>query len=346
MVRLGLVGTGWWAREVHAPAFQGASVRIQGVYAAGSPRARALAEAYGARVYEDYLDLLEDVDAVAIATPDAVHVPLALEAVRRGRHIFLEKPVGVSLEEALTLLRAVEERDVVAMTALTARADWAAETAVRYREALGEVLTFRGAFLADYLADPQAPVPWRARVLGGGPAGVVGDLGAHLFDLAAWLLGGPLERLWARTVVVFPGRENPDWAGVLAQREGARGLLELSRVHPARPQRLFLELEGERGALRVVPALAGRAEEAGLFLAERPGIWKPLPLDPGLLRGRDPKEPWGLFHFRELARRFLRAIAGEGPPTPSLRDGVVAQAAIQAALDSAREGKEMEVNRV
>ncbi|WP_172959237.1 Gfo/Idh/MocA family protein, partial [Thermus scotoductus] len=165
-VRLGLVGAGWWAREVHAPAFQGASVRIQGVYAAGSPRARALAEAYGARVYEDYLDLLEDVDAVAIATPDAVHVPLALEAVRRGRHIFLEKPVGVSLEEALTLLRAVEERDVVAMTALTARADWAAETAVRYREALGEVLTFRGAFLADYLADPQAPVPWRARVLG------------------------------------------------------------------------------------------------------------------------------------------------------------------------------------
>ncbi|RTI20928.1 oxidoreductase, partial [Thermus scotoductus] len=95
-----------------------------------------------------------------------------------------------------------------------------------------------------------------------------------------------------------------------------------------------------------VQALAERAEEVGLFLAERPGIWKPLPLDPGLLRGRDPKEPWGLFHFRELARRFLRAIAGEGPPTPSLRDGVVAQAAIQAALDSAREGKEMEVNRV
>lgn len=74
-MRLGLVGAGWWAREVHAPAFQGASVRIQGVYAAGSPRARALAEAYGARVYEDYLDLLEDVDAVAIATPDACRLP-------------------------------------------------------------------------------------------------------------------------------------------------------------------------------------------------------------------------------------------------------------------------------
>ncbi|WP_053043520.1 Gfo/Idh/MocA family protein [Thermus filiformis] len=346
MVRLGIVGAGWWAQEVHAPAFQGAGARIQGVYAAGSPRAEALARAYGARAYKDYAALLEDVEAVAISTPDTAHVPLALEAVRRGRHVFLEKPVGVSLEEALALLQAVEEEGVVAMTALTARADWAAETALAHRERLGEVLVFRGAFLADYLADPLSPLPWRARVSGGGPAGVVGDLGPHLFDLAAWILGHPLEQVQARTAVLFPGRENPDWAGVLAKAGRAQGVLELSRVHPVRPQALFLELEGEKGALRVVPALAGRAEEAGLFFSERPGSWNPLPLDAGFLRGRDPREPWGLFHFRELAQRFLRAIQKGEPPTPSLREGVVAQAAIQAVLESAEEGREKEVTRV
>ena len=112
-MRIGLVGAGWWAREVHAPAFHGAGAQIQGVYAQGSPRARALAEAYGAKVYEDYGELLENVDAVAIATPDAAHVPLALEAVRRGRHVFLEKPVGLSLEEARSLLQEAEARGVV-----------------------------------------------------------------------------------------------------------------------------------------------------------------------------------------------------------------------------------------
>lgn len=345
-MRIGLVGAGWWAREVHAPAFHGAGARIQGVYAQGSPRARALAEAYGAKVYEDYGELLENVDAVAIATPDAAHVPLALEAVRRGKHVFLEKPVGVSLEETRSLLQEAEARGVVAMTALTARADWGAETAFQVRERLGEVVAFRGAFLADYLADPQAPVPWRARLSGGGRAGVVGDLGAHLFDLAAWLLGRPLEEVIARAAVLFPGRENPDWAGVIAQAGRARGVLELSRVHPVRPQALFLELEGEKGALKVVPALAGRAEEAAVFWSERPGAWEPLLLDPGLLRGRDPSEPWGLFHFRELVRRFLRAIELGEQPVPSLREGVVAQAVIEAVVESSLEGKAKEVKGV
>ncbi|BCP67582.1 Gfo/Idh/MocA family protein [Thermus thermophilus] len=345
-MRIGLVGAGWWAREVHAPAFHGAGARIQGVYAQGSPRARALAEAYGAKVYEDYGELLKNVDAVAIATPDTVHVPLALEAVRRGKHVFLEKPVGVSLEEARSLLQEAEARGVVAMTALTARADWGAETAFQVRERLGEVVAFRGAFLADYLADPQAPVPWRARLSGGGRAGVVGDLGAHLFDLAAWLLGRPLEEVIARAAVLFPGRENPDWAGVIAQAGRARGVLELSRVHPVRPQALFLELEGEKGALKVVPALAGRAEEAAVFWSERPGAWEPLLLDPGLLRGRDPREPWGLFHFRELVRRFLRAIELGEQPVPSLREGVVAQAVIEAVVESSLEGKAKEVKGV
>lgn len=342
MVRLGLVGAGWWAREVHAPAFHGAGARIQGVYAPGSARAKALAEAYGAKVYEEYEALLQEVDAVAIATPDATHVPLALEAVRQGKHIFLEKPVATNLDDALMLLRTVDAQGVVAMTALTARTDWAAETAVAYRERLGKVVAFRGAFLADYLADPRAPLAWRAKRVGGGPAGVVGDLGAHLFDLAVWLLDSPLGKVWARVATVFPGRENPDMAGVLAEAEAALGFLELSRVHPIRPQRLYLELEGEQGALRVVPSLAGRAEEASLFWSSRPGAWEPVVLDPSLLRGRDPQEPWGLFHFRELARRFLEAVTKGTSPTPSLRDGVAAQAVIQAVLESASEGCEKE----
>lgn len=346
MVRVGLVGAGWWSREVHAPAFHGAGARIQGVYAPGSLRARSLAEAYWAKVYEDYEVFLRDVDAVAIATPDATHVPLALEAVRQGKHVFLEKPVAVNLDEAQVLLQAVQTQGVVAMTALTARADWAAESALVYRERLGHLAAFRGAFWADYLAEPQAPLPWRARLGGGGPAGVVGDLGAHLFDLVIWLLGAPIERVRAQVATVFPGRENPDLAGVLAQAGGALGVLELSRVHPVRPQRLYLELEGEKGALRVVPSLAGRAEEAGIFWSSRPGTWEPLPLEPSLLRGRNPKEPWGLFHFRELARRFLQAVSKGSTATPSLRDGVVAQAVIQAVLESAQGGSEREVVRV
>lgn len=175
---------------------------------------------------------------------------------------------------------------------------------------------------------------------------MVGDLGAHLFDLASWIMDSPLERVRASVATLFPERENPDVAVALVGSGRALGTLEVSRVYPVAPQRLFLEIEGERGALRVEPALAGRAKDAALFLASRPGVWRPIPLDPALLRRRDPEETWGLFHFRELARRFLYAIETGTPPTPSLRDGVVAQAVIQAVLESARDQVWQEVKHV
>ncbi|RTI22254.1 Gfo/Idh/MocA family protein, partial [Thermus scotoductus] len=177
----------------------------------------------------------------------------------------------------------------------------------------------------------------------GGPAGVVGDLGAHLFDLVAWLMGGRLEAVFADTARFFPERENPDWAVVSARLGKARGGLELSRVHPVRPQRLFLEIEGTLGILRVEPAFWGPAEGARVFFSSRPGTWAPVPLDPGLLRGRDPKETFGVFHFHELARRFLRAVKTGEAPSPSLLEGVRAQAAIEAVLASAKQKNWQEV---
>ncbi|RTI17560.1 Gfo/Idh/MocA family protein, partial [Thermus scotoductus] len=161
MVTIGLVGAGWWTQAVHAPAFKKAGARIAGVYAGQSARARSLAEAYGVPLFLEYGELLEEVDAVAIATPDTTHVPLALEAVRAGKHVFVEKPLGVNLEETRKLLREIEVRGLVGMTALTARADWGAETALAVVERIGEPLVFRGAFRAAILAEPQGPVTWR-----------------------------------------------------------------------------------------------------------------------------------------------------------------------------------------
>lgn len=112
-----------------------------------------------------------------------------------------------------------------------------------------------------------------------------------------------------------------------------------------RRQALFLELEGERGALKVVPALAGRAGETQILWSERPGVWEPLPLDPGLLRGRDPGSlgPFPLPRAR-AALPWGRGAGGEAHAF--LREGILAQAVIQAVVESAEEGTEKEVERV
>ncbi len=333
MVRIGIIGAGSWAKKVHAPAFHAAGAKIVGVYSRTPLHAHALAQAYGARAYSTYEALLEDVDAVTIATPDNTHAPYATQAAARGVHVLVEKPLGRNVAEAQALLEAVQKAGVIGMTALTARGDPAVAHAhdLLTAGALGTPYYLRGLFHGAYLGDPTTPTPWRAQAQIAGPGGVVGDLGPHLFDLARHLTGLEFCEVLARTQVCLertPPATNPDAAAILARMDGLDALLSLSRVHVGEPQRLELELQGSAGALKLQLTPKG----GFLWRAERPGVYARLePPSP-------PTQGWGRPQFVVLARRFLEGIRQGTPPQPSLEDGLAAQRVVDAAVHSATQG--------
>ena len=95
-MRFGLLGTGPWAQQAHAPGLAAhGDVEFAGVWGRDESKAAALAGEYGAKAYGSVDALLDDVEAVAIALPPAVQAPLALQAARAGKHLLLDKPVAL-----------------------------------------------------------------------------------------------------------------------------------------------------------------------------------------------------------------------------------------------------------
>jgi predicted dehydrogenase len=341
-VRIGIVGAGWWAGFAHLPAFKDAGAQIAGIYSRTPAHAQKLAATFGTQAFERYQDLLQQADAVAISTTDDTHAPLGIQALQAGKHLFMDKPLARTAEEGRALVEAAKKHQRIGLTAFTSRGDLAAETAqalVRSGE-IGDVLYLRGYFHGGYMGDPSGPTTWRAKAETGGAGGAVADLGAHLFDLVRMVTGLEFTQVMAQGQIHLQRPDpvsNYDEGAVLARLGEASGMFSLSRVHIGADQRLELEVQGSKGALKLSPALWGTGQSAQLLLAKRPGLYQEVPPDPGLLRGRNPETSWGHFQFIELARRFLEGIANNQEPTPSLEDGLIAQQVIEACVLSSQQ---------
>ena len=140
----------------------------------------------------NWRELIEDkeIDAISIAAPSKVHKQIAIAAAKAGKHVFCEKPLALDLNDAEEMVQAVEEAGVVNMVGFNFRRVPALCLAKQLIEdgTLGEIYHFRAIWNQDWLTDPNFPIAWRLkRALAG--YGTHGDLGAHLVDIARFLIG-------------------------------------------------------------------------------------------------------------------------------------------------------------
>lgn len=133
----------------------------------------------------------DDIDLVDICTPSGPsHTEIALEAAEQGKHIFCEKPLAASLDDAREMLKAAEDAGIVHMVNFNYRRAPAVALAKKMIEEglLGEIYHWRSTYLQDWIIDPDFPLVWRLdkSIAGSGP---LGDLAAHSIDLAHFLIG-------------------------------------------------------------------------------------------------------------------------------------------------------------
>jgi predicted dehydrogenase len=144
------------------------------------------------RATSDWRRVVEDpeIDVIDIATPNNLHAEIAIAAAQAGKHILCEKPLARTAEEARAMYEAVEGTDLVHMVAFNYRRTPAVALAKRYLDegAVGRVLNFRGTYLQDWSADPDAPLSWRFQKSVAG-SGALGDIGTHVLDMARYLVG-------------------------------------------------------------------------------------------------------------------------------------------------------------
>src|SRR5471030_2648545 len=121
-MRVGLVGTGYWARETHATALAAhPDADLVGVWGRSFARATELAEAVGGRPYESVDEMFADVDAAAFAVPPDIQAELAVRAATRGCHLLLDKPVAFTTEAADRVVEAVESAGLRSLVFFTSR---------------------------------------------------------------------------------------------------------------------------------------------------------------------------------------------------------------------------------
>ena len=191
-----LIGAGDIARKRVAAALAGAvDSEIAAVCDVRAENAQSLASEYGvAEVFSDVDEALEkaSADAVYAATPVEFHVPLAVRALESGRHVLVEKPLGVNGDDCARAVAAAEKSDRVAGCSYFRRkfpAYIQAQEMIEKGE-FGQVVLVRMVYFSWFAPTPDDPKYWRVirAKSGGGP---ISDMGTHMFDVMIGLLGMP-----------------------------------------------------------------------------------------------------------------------------------------------------------
>lgn len=321
-VRVGVIGCGAIATRRHIPLLQAAGAVVTAVASRRAESAEAVAAGIAtAAACPSWQSLVarDDVDAVAVCTPNAWHLVQALAAIERGKHVLIEKPVTTTVSDADALLAAAARHDVFGMVAHDARF---ASPVVAMRDAvqrgdIGHVLTADGRLCH---AGPQQWAPdamwFRDAGLAGG--GALLDLGVHLVDTLRWLLDDEFAEV---SCEVSPADAPVDEDGTMLFRtaRGVTGVLEASWRSAAGPV-IGLRLMGDAGSL---------VWDGGAVQLRRPD--------------RDVEDIAMPAESSSPQAEFVSAIGSGRARRPDLRDGREAVAVIEASYAAARSGRRTSV---
>lgn len=274
-MRFGLLGTGHWAKAVHATALAAhPTAELAGVWGRDAGRADALAAEFEVPGYGDVDALLADVDAVAIALPPHVQAPLAVRAAEAGRHLLLEKPIALDVAAADRVVDAVRAAGVASVVFFTFRFQTATSTwltqAARTRLAGGA-----GSWLSSLAGTPFAASPWRQE------HGALWDIGPHALSVLVPALGP--------VVAVQAGAGLHDTVHlVLTHESGTASTVTLS--HTVAPMSAGIEfyVHGDAGRLVLLPDVGAPVEAFTVAVDELTAAavaWGTHPCDVGF--GRD-----------------------------------------------------------
>ncbi|MFE2336935.1 Gfo/Idh/MocA family protein [Streptomyces coelicoflavus] len=370
-----VVGFGWMGR-VHTQAY--ARVRHHYPHLPLRPELVAVAEEVPGRAEEaaerfgfasatrDWREVAADprVHAVSITAPNFLHREIALAMAGAGKHIWIEKPVGLTARDARAVADAVAGAGVQGSVGFNYRNAPAVETA-RDLIAAGEIGTVthvRIRLFSDYAAHPEGALTWRFERERGG-SGVLGDLASHGADLARFLLG-EIASLTADTAVFLPERarptaataghsraaggepgavENEDYVSCLLRfASGARGVLEACRVSVGEQNNYGFEVHGTTGAVywdfrRMNELGVSRGtsyqDQPVSTVHVGPGHGEFAAFQPGAANAM------GYDDLKVVeAHRFLRSIAEGTPYGATLTDAVHSAAVLDAMTRSAERG--------
>ncbi len=308
----------------------------------------------------DWKNLLEreDIDLIDINAPSDVHKEIAIAAAHAGKHIFCEKPLALTLRDSKEMLEAAEAAGVKHMVGFNYRFAPAVLLAKKLVDEgrLGEIYHFRAFFLQDWLVDPNFPLAWRLQKEIAG-SGSHGDLGAHLIDMAHYLVGDVAEVIGMNETFIkerplpanmtglsassnADGEKGPvtvdDATLFLARfKNGALGSFEATRFASGHRSTNSFEINGSKGS---VIFDFERMNELQVYFNDDQedvqGFRRVVATDPAHAFSEawwPPGHTIGYEHtFIHEMVELMDALREDRQPVPNFRDGVKCQQVLEA----------------
>jgi predicted dehydrogenase len=371
-LRVGMVGYAFMG-AAHSQAWRTAgrffdlpaAVEMTAICGRSEDRVREAAARYGWASYEtDWRALVarDDIDVVDVCTPGDSHAPIAIAALEAGKHVLCEKPLANTVAEAEAMADAAEKATGRSMVAFNYRRVPALALARQLIAAgrLGDIRHVRAQYLQDWLVDSDFPLVWRLREEKAG-SGALGDLGAHIIDIAQFLTGQRITSIGALLETFVAERPLPaessglsaaggagrgqvtvDDAAIFTARfsGGAVGVFEATRFANGRKNAMRIEVNGSSGSIAFdfesmnELSFFDGAEDiatAGfrrILVTESTHPYMDAWWPPGHLIGYEHT-------FTHQVRDFVEAVATGGPLHPSFADGLQVQRVLAAVKGSA-----------
>ena len=272
-VRIGLVGTGYIGR-CHAIAYAqaptvfplDAELVLESLAEITPELAEKKAKEFGFnRFTGDWRDIVQDpnVDVVDICTPNFLHKEIALAAIANGKHVYSEKPLALTAEDAKLMYEAAKKANVKTLVGFNYIKNPTTQLAreIIANGEIGEVVHFYGTHNEDYLANKNTPLDWHCVKEKAG-LGALGDLAAHIVQMSQYLLGQDIRAVIGDMQTVIKNRPNPhnvqerlaveneDQATALVRFDnGCMGTIETSRIACGRKMGLSYVITGTKGSI-------------------------------------------------------------------------------------------------
>ena len=369
-IRLGMVGGGQGAfiGAVHrlAARMDDRYEFVAGALSADPAKAKASGEELGLapdRIYSDFAAMAkaeakraDGIEAVAIVTPNHVHMPAAKAFIEAGIHVICDKPLSLTLKEAKQLEAVLKKKPKVVFALTHNYSGYPMIRQIRemvQSGVLGKVRLVQGEYPQDWLTNAiektgQKQAAWRTDPKRSGAGGSIGDIGTHVYQLGCYASGLEAEQLSADLHSFVEGRVLDDNAHIMLRyKGGAKGMIWVSQVAPGNENGLKLRVYGTKGGVEWVQADPN-------YLWYTPyGEPKQLITRGGAGSGKaaarvtrvPPGHPEGYLEgfaniYSEAAAAIMAARSGKKPAKdvqfPGIADGIAGMAFIEACVKSSK----------
>ena len=326
-LRVACIGMGWWSDVLADAIKRSGQLRIAACYTRSQDKRDTFAAKYGCRASPSYEAILADpaIEAIINTTPNDVHLPTTKQAAEAGKHVFLDKPIANNVTEGRAITETCRKAGVVLGMGYQRRRESHFRWIRQQIDAgvFGKLVNAEANISRDRLGQIDL-TSWRYTAAGM-PGGVMLQIGIHYTDVLEYLMG-PITAVSGRLAqLVLPG-DNPDVASLMLEHENG-ALSTLNASYASASEYYLLNVYGKQ-------ATAYYDLHGGLRILER-GTKGSRPVT---CEAQDP--------IVDELEEFAAAVRGRGEPEMNGEKGTASLAVVLAGIQSAREGRRVEVAEV